>query len=151
MRSIMKDKRGLIFKNAFFAILIASVAIIAIGLWVDEWNTDYSAGLTLDLDDFDKLDEVSGEAVGQEGNVSVQSSFRGSEDFEGTSLRGVFRVLNDLYRPFRVVFGEGGMIDSLTDRWGMPDYIRQGLVAMMIIAITFALIAIFFRKAGGTA
>jgi len=151
MRSLIEDKRGLVFKNAFFAILVASAAVIAIGLWVDEWNTDYDAGLTYDLDDFDKLDEVSGEAVGQEGNVSVQSSFRGSEDFEGTSLRGVFRVLNDLYRPFRVVFGEDGMIDTLEDRWGMPEFISQVLLAMMIMAITWAIIAIFFRKPGGTA
>jgi len=147
----LKDKRGLIFKNAFFAIIIASVAILAIGVWVDEWNTDYSSGLTIDLDDYDQLDEVSGEAIGQEGNISVKSSFNKADDFEGTSLRGVFSVLNDLYRPFRVVFGEGGMLDSLTDRWGMPDYIRQALVAMMIIAITWAIIAIFFRKPGGQA
>jgi len=146
---LLKDKRGLVFKNAFFAILIASVAIIAVGVWVDEWNTDYGSGLTIDLDDYDKLDEVSGEAVGQEGNISIKSSFTEGADFEGTSLRGVFAVLNDLYRPFRVVFGEGGMLDSLTDRWGLPDYIRQTLVAMMIMAITFAIIAIFFRVPGG--
>ncbi len=151
MRSIIEDKRGLVFKNAFFAILVASAAIIAVGLWIDEWNTDYDAGLTTDLSDFDKLDEFTGEAAGQEGNISVQSSFRGSEDFEGTSLRGVFRVLNDLYRPFRMVFGQDGMIDSLEDRWGMPEVISQLLFAMMIIAITWAIIAIFFRKPGGTA
>jgi len=149
MRSIIQDKRGLVFKNAFFAILIASAAFVALGVWIDAWNTDYIAGLTVDFDDYDKLDEISGEAIGQEGNISIKSSFNEGTDFEGTSLRGVFSVLNDLYRPFRVIFGEGGMIDSLTDRWGMPDYIRQLLVAMMIFAITFAIIAIFFRIQGG--
>ena len=56
-----------------------------------------------------------------------------------------------MYRPFRVVFGEDGWIDNLTDRWGMPDYVRQFLVTIMIISITMAIIAIFFRKQGGTA
>ena len=147
----MKDKRGLVFKNAFFAIIIASVAILAVSVWVGEWNTDYGDGLTVDLADYDQLDEVSGEAVDQEENIAVKTSFNKGDDFEGTSLRGVFAVLNDLYRPFRVAFGEGGMLDSLTDRWGIPDYVRQALVAMMIIAITWAIIAIFFRKPGGQA
>ena len=148
---MINDKRGLVFKNAFFALIVVGVAFVALGLWIDEWNTDYSSGLTVDFEDFDTLDEVSQEAIGQEGNISIKSSFTEGADFEGTSLRGVFAVLNDLYRPFRVIFGEGGMLDSLTDRWGMPDYIRQALVAMMIMAITFAIIAIFFRKPGGTA
>ena len=152
MKAIVKgDKRGLVFKNAFFALLVVSASIIALGIWIDEWNTDYSAGLTVDLDDYNKLDEVSGEAIDQEGTVSIKSSFNEGIDFEGTSLRGVFAVLNDLYRPFRVMFGEGGMLDSLTDRWGMPDYIRQTLVTLMIFSITFAIIAIFFRKPGGQA
>jgi len=148
---MIKNNKGLVFKNAFYAIIVASVAIIALGLWIDEWNTDYGSGLTVDFDDFDKLDEISNEAIGQQGNISIKSSFTEGADFEGTSLRGVFAVLNDLYRPFRVMFGEGGMLDSLTDRWGMPDYIRQGLVTLMIMSITFAIIAIFFRKPGGKA
>ena len=37
------------------------------------------------------------------------------------------------------------MIDSITERYGIPDYIRQGLVAMFIFAILFAIIAIIFR------
>jgi len=147
----MKDKRGLVFKNAFVAILVASVAVIAISAWVGEWNTDYDAGLTVDLDDYDQLDDFSDEAIDQEGDISVKTSFNKGDDFEGTSLRGVFAVLNDLYRPFRAVFAEGGMIDSLEDRWGMPEYISKGLLAIMLVAITWAIIAIFFRKPGGQA
>ena len=151
MKSIMKDKRGLLFKNAFFAIAVVSVAILAIGSWVGEWNTDYNAGLTVDLDNYDQLDNLKGEAKGQEGNISLQSSFNKGTDFEGTSLRGVFSILNDLYRPFRIVFGDGGMIDSLEDRWGLPEYVSNFLFVVMMFAITFAIIAIFFRKPGGQA
>jgi len=147
------NKKGLVFQNAFMAIIVVSLAIIAVGVWVNDWNTTYSSGLTYDLGDYDKLDSMSGEASGQQGNISVKSSFAASSgtDFEGTSLRGVFGVLNNIFAPFRVVFGDGGMIDSVTERWGLPDYIRQAFVTMIIIAITFALVAIFFRKPGDKA
>jgi len=142
------NKKGLVFRDAFFAIIVASMAIIAIGIWVNDWNTQYSSGLTYDLGEYSELESMSGQASAQKGNVSVKSSFA-TEDFEGTSIRGVFGVLNNIYTPFRVVFGDGGMIDSVTERWGLPDYVRQGFITMMIIAITFALVAIFFRKPGG--
>jgi len=142
---IIKDKRGLEFKLAFFAVITISAIIISLGAWIDEWNVDYSAGLVYDLDEYDKLSELSTEAEKQSGNISVRTSTQ-DENFEGTSIRAVFGILNNIYAPFRIVFGNDGMIDSLTDRFGIPDYIRQTIVTMMIIAITFALIAIFFRR-----
>jgi len=146
------NKKGLIFKDAFFAIIIASMAIIAAGVWIGEWNTTYNSGLTYDLNAYNKLNDISNDASSQQGNISVKSSFASTDtNFEGTSLRGVFGVLNNIFTPFRVVFGDGGLIDSVTERWGLPDYVRQGFVTMIIIAITFALVAIFFRIPGGKA
>ncbi len=148
------NKKGLVFKSAFFATIVISLSVIAIGVWIGDWNDNYSSGLTYDLADFDELDSMSGQAQAQKGNISVKSSFdagQGATNFEGTSLRGVFGILNNLYAPFRVIFGDGGMIDSVTERWGLPDYIRQGVITMMLMAITFALVAIFFRKPGGKA
>lgn len=145
MKNIIKNKKGLVFKNAFFALIVASMIIIGVGVWVDDWNTTYSSGLTYDLGDYNKLNELSAEASGQEGNITARSSF-GTTDFEGTSIRSAFGILNNIYAPFRILFGEGGMLDSLTDRFGIPNYIRQGVVTMMIMAITFALIAILFRR-----
>lgn len=147
----LKDKRGLIFKNAFFAVLIVSAAVLATITWIDQWNTDYGTSITTDLDEFDSLNETSVESTRQQGNISVKSSFSKEDDFEGSTLRGVFAVINDIYRPFRVVFGEGGWVDDLTDRWGIPDYVRRMVISMMIFAITFAIIAILFRKSEGQA
>jgi len=144
MRKLIINKKGLQFKSAFFSVIVLSMAIIAVGIIVDDWNTTYDAGLTPDLDDYDKLDEVSGTAKSQKEGITVKSSNTG-EQFEDTSIRGVFGILNNIYAPFRVVFGDGGMIDSVTERFGLPDYIRQGIVTMIIMAITFALVAIFFR------
>lgn len=151
LKSWKKDKRGLEFKLAFFAVITASVVVIAAGVMVSEWNDTYDSGLTYDLENLDKLDEVSDSVQQSQGNVTVKTSFSETTNFEGTSLRGVFRVLNNIFTPFRVVFGEGGMIDSVTDRWGIPNYIRTMVVSMIIAAIIFALVAIFFRKPGGTA
>ena len=138
------NKKGLQFKSAFFSIVAVSLIIIAVGIVVGDWNTTYDSGLTYDLNDLNKLDEVSTEAQTQKEGVTVKSSNTG-EQFEDTSIRGVFGILNNIYEPFRVVFGDNGMLDSVTEKFGLPDYIRQAIVTMMIMAITFALVAIFFR------
>ena len=140
------NKKGLVFKNAFFALIAMSMIVIALGIWIAEWNDDYGAGLDNDLGEFNKLSSLSSEAQSQREAIGVKSARSDSSiNFEGTAIRGVFGMLNNIYQSFRLVFGEGGMIDSVTDRFGVPDFIRQGVVTMMIMAITFALAAIFFR------
>ncbi len=144
------NKKGLEFKSAFFALIALGLVITAVGVIVNGWNQDYNSGLVYDLDEFNQMDSVSSEADSQQQGVNIKSANSGI-DFEGTSIRGVFGILNNIYAPFRIVFGDNGMLDSLTERFGMPDYIRQGIVTMMVIAITFTLVAIFFRLSRGTA
>lgn len=148
IRKLQKDKRGLQFKAALFGLIAMSMVIYAVGVWVGSWNTEYNSGLTYDLGDYEKLDELSSYSSSTKGNVSVKSSFdtTGSGDFEGTSLRGAFGVINNIFTPFNIVLGEGGLIDSIEDRFGIPDYITIGFLTMMTIAIIFSLIALFFRK-----
>ena len=109
-----------------------------------EKKSNWYAGLSYDLDSFNQVDSVSSTASSQQEGVNIKAANSGI-DFEGTAIRGVFGILNNIYAPFRIVFGDNGMLDSLTERFGMPDYIRQGIVVMMIMAITFTLVAIFFR------
>lgn len=142
----MKNKKAMEFKSAFFSVVALSVIIIAVGVWVNDWNTTYDSGLTNDLGEYDFLDEISAEASRQQGNISVTSSTQG-EEFEGTTIRAVYGVLNNIFQPFRIIFGNDGMIDSVTDRFGIPDYIRQAIVTFMIFAIFFSLVAILFRLA----
>jgi len=151
---VIRDKRGLQFKNALFALVAMSVVIIAVGNWVGSWNTTYDSGLEYDLQGFNKLDELSDYASSSQGNVSVKSSFDTNAqigDFEGTSLRGAFGIINNIFTPFTVVFGNGGLLDSISDRWGIPNYITIGLMTAMILSLLFALIALLFRKSGGGA
>ena len=140
----IKNKKGLEFKSAFFAIIAMGIVITAVGVIMSQWNSDYNAGLNYDLSNYNQINSISDEAQSQQSGVSVKSTNTG-EDFEGTSIRGVWGILNNIYAPFRIVFGDNGMIDSVTERFGIPDYLRQALVTFMIIAITFTLIAIFFR------
>lgn len=145
---IKKDKRGLQFKAALFALVAVSLCIIGVGVWVNDWNTAYNSGLTYDLDDYENLDDLSGYASSSKGTVAVRSSFdtTGSGDFEGTSLRGAFGIINNIFVPFAVVLGQGGLIDSIEERWGIPNYITIGLTTIMMLSIIFSIIALFFRK-----
>lgn len=143
---LIKDKQGVEFKLAFFAVVALSMVVIATGVIVEDWNTKYSSGLTYDLTDYDALDKMSSTAKGQKGSVSVKSSAQDTADFEGTSIRAAFGIINTIYAPFKVVFGNGGMLDAVTERFGMPDYIRQGVVTMMFFALTFAVVTILFGR-----
>ena len=143
------NKKGLEFKSAFFAVVIMGLLVAAIGVIIGKWNVDYGSGLSYDLDEYNQMDQMSGEAQSQRGNISVRST-TDVTDFEGTSIKGVFGLLNNIYEPFRIVFGNDGMIDSITERFEMPDYIRQTLVTLIIMTITFTLMAILFRRPGDT-
>jgi len=149
---LLKDKRGLEFKGALFALIAMSMMIIAVGVWVNDWNTKYDSGLTYDLGDYERLDEMSSYASGTKEDVSVKGTVdTASGDFEGTSLRGAFSIINNIFTPFTVVFGEGGLLSQIQERWGIPNYIIIGVTSMMVLAIIFAIIALFFRRVQSTA
>jgi hypothetical protein len=131
-------------KLAFFAIIVFSMIIIASGVVVNQWSDDYDSGLTSDLEGFDKLSDVSEDAKSQQGKINPQSG-EASSDFETGMFRGGYGIITSIFEPLRAVFGDKGMVDAVTERFGLPDYVRQGLVAMMIFALIFAIIAIIFR------
>lgn len=139
-----KDKRGLELKLAFFAVIAVGMIILSTQIILDEWETAYGEDIPYDLGEYNELDTMSQQAGQQQGNMSVTDP-GSSTDFEGTTLRGVFGILNTIFTPFRVVFGNDGMVASITDRFGLPDWVRQGIVTMMVVALTMSLIAIFFR------
>jgi len=144
-RNIITDRRGLEFRSAFFALIAMSTVIIAAGVIVGNWSADYNSGVTYGLGEYNNLNEIAGTAEDQRGDISVKSPTPRDTDFEGTSLRGVFGLLNNIYSSFNLVFGDNGMIDSVTSRFGIPNYLSIALITIMVMAITFALIAIFFK------
>ena len=148
---IIQNKRGLNFKDSFFAIIVVGMVIAAMGVIIGEWDTQYNSGVVYDLgDDFNKLTEVSGTAQIEQGRLSPNDADPGS-DFESNTFRSAYGIISNIFAPFRVVFGEGGMIDAVTDRLGLPDYIRVGLVTLMVFGMIWAIVAIIFRIPGGSA
>ena len=147
MKSIMqsiKDKKGLQFKSAFFMIIIGSLLIISTGVIIGKWSPDYNSGVDYDIGGLSRLNEVSQEASDQQGRITVRSANQG-EEFEGTSIRGVFGLINTLHTSLSIVFGSQGIIASVIQRFNLPDYIRLVIVTMISFAITYSIIAILFR------
>lgn len=139
------NKRGVFeFKKGFHAIVIFSMLIIAIGLVVTGWSTTYDSGLSNDLGEFNKLNNISEEISGQKDSLSANDPDPGS-DAEGRTFRGVYSILTNIFLPFNLVFGSEGILIGLGDRFGVPSYIIQGIMTMMFVTITMALIGIIFR------
>jgi len=141
------NKKGLEFKSAFFALVVAGMFILVMGIMVNSWNDAYDSRLVYDLgDDFNTMDSVSDIASVQQGQISPDDPNPGT-DFEASTFRGVYGIISNIYAPFRVVYS---MIDSISERFGIPIWFGQGIVTIIIISITFTLVAIIFRLARGT-
>lgn len=134
------------FKSTFIAILIFSMIMIAASLIVSEWADVYSSGITPDLQEFDKSSTVIGQAETQKGKINPQSG-EASSDFETETFRGGYGILTNIFSPLRTIYGEGGMIDAIGTRFGLPTWLIQIVSAAIIIAIIFTLLAIIFRQA----
>ena len=138
------NKKGLEFKLALFAIVGLSMIMIAVTFMLSSWNENYGVGLSPNLEEFNKLDELTDVASQQQSSIAPQSSDPGS-DFEARSFRGGFGIINSIFASFSVLFGSGGMIDSAGQRFGVPTFISQGIIVMITIAIVMGIIAIIFR------
>ena len=138
------NKKGLEFKSSFFALMAVSMVIVATGIIVGGWSDFYGSGVDYDLGEFDRTEDVYGNATDQQTKLSPTSRNL-IDNFEASTFRGVFGIITTIYTPFKIVFADGGMIDSVTERFGIPNYVRQGLVTFIIVAFTFALVAVIFR------
>ncbi len=143
---LIKDKRGLELKNAFFAILVFSIVIIAVGVIVGEWGTKYNSGVTSDLEEYNTLPEVYSDIQTQKGKITPDDPEPQRQDAESSTFLGSYGIMTTVFKSFDLVLNEGGMLDSISDRFDIPDYVVQFLVAAMTVAIIFTLVAIVFRR-----
>jgi len=137
-------------KSGLFSIIIVSIMVIAIGIIVNGWSEDYNSGVTSDLENYDNLNKSYGVSIEQRGNINPASGEAGT-DSESLTFRGAYGIITGIYESFDLVFGENGMVDSVSERFGLPDYLKQGIIALMIISITFTIIAIVFRLSRSSA
>lgn len=144
-QNLMKNKQGLQFRNAFFALIVIGMVVTAFGVIISEWNTKYEAGLTYNLGNFDQSSQISSTVEGYEGTIAPKTPDVGN-DFQSNTLQAGYGIITNLLSPFRVVFGQNGMLDAIAQLAGIPDYVIRPIVTMMILAIIFAIVAIIFRQ-----
>lgn len=144
-KSIKKwNKKGLQFRNAFFALLIIGLVATSIGIIISNWNTYYGSGITYSLGSFDQNDAIYSTVEGYQGVLAPKTPDVGN-NFESNTLQSVYGVISNLMSPFTIVFGNNGMIDSASEILPIPDYIKNTIKVMMILSIVFAIVAIIFR------
>lgn len=137
-------KKGMQFKNALFAAVVVSMVIITTGVIVGEWEQKYDSGLTYDLDEFEALDTLSGEAQIQKDRITPKDADPGTGDLEGKLFTGGYGILGRVFLPFRSVFN---MLESVERRFGFPSFIAEGILTLMFFSLITAIIAVIFRLA----
>ena len=144
IQELKMNKRALQFKTTFFAVVAASMVIIAVGTIVGEWSSVYDSGLSYDLQEYDNLEGSALEAKTQQDRITPDDPDPGSgSDFEGKMLRGGYGIIGRIFTPFTAIWN---MIESVERRFGLPSYIAEGIIAMITFALTTTLIALFLRQ-----
>ncbi|HUV85011.1 MAG TPA: hypothetical protein VMV86_04830 [Methanosarcinales archaeon] len=147
---MIKNKKGLVFKNVFFAMVVLSVFILAMGDTIVKWNNVYDSEIDYDLYEYSDLNSSKKTADTYSGGVTPDDSDPGTGDFEGKMFRGSYGVIGDIL-SFRPIKGIYLMIESIETRFSMPYYVSESITLMMIFAFIFAGIAIIFRLTRSTA
>ena len=129
------------FKLVFFAIVLVGILVTAVGVIVNDMGVEYNSGVTSDLGSYDKVGETSDYVNVYQGNISTQSG-EASIDPETVTYKGVFGIIANIFKPFTIVTS---MIDDTFERFGLPDYVKIGIITMIIASVVFTLIAIIFR------
>lgn len=138
------------FKKMIFAIIIFSMIVTASGVIVTQWALYYHSGIASDLGLYNKQQQMADLAQSQKGKINPQSG-EASTDYEQVTYKGGWGIISSIHTSFDPVIGDNGLINQLSQRFGIPNYIQMGIVSMIVIAIIFAIIALIFRKPGDTA
>ena len=138
------NKKGVEIGNAIYAIVGFSMFIVAIGIIISEYEDQYNTGITNDLGEYNKLDELSSLAENQRNSISPNTPDP-SENAEANTFRGGYGIITGTLSSLNLIFGSTGMVQSITTRFGIPAYVTQGFIIFMIIGLVFSVIAIVFR------
>lgn len=129
------------FKLTFYAVIVIGMMITAVGVIINDMGVEYGSGVTSDLGIYDKVGEATDYIEGYQGNINPQSG-EANTDPEQITYRGAYGIIAGIFKPFTML---SSMLDSLFERFGIPNYVKQGLLSMMIAAVVFTLVAIIFR------
>lgn len=138
------NKKGLEFKSTLFSIVAISLMVIAFGVIINQQESFYDSNATSELEAYNKLDEIS-DTSGSYRNRLTESDSDPGQDAEANTFRGVYGILAGIFGSFDIILGSDGILDNLVTQFGLPSYVRQGLISFLLISIAFSLIAIIFR------
>ncbi len=139
------NNKGLQFRNAFFAIIILGVVVTSMGIIIATWSDYYGSGISWNLGDFDQSGSVYSTAGTYINSTNPKTSEIGT-DYQSNIYQSAYGIITNLISPFAMVFGQNGMLYSISTMFGIPNYIIIAIVSMMIIALVFAFIAIIFKQ-----
>ena len=146
IQKLKMNKKGLELKSGIFALIAFSFMMFAAGTITSEWNTIYGSNSNANTGDLDRLENVSSLTSDWRGQITPNDVESG-DDAEASTFRGVYGVLVGSFRSFDIVLGSDGIIDSLFERYALPNYLKRMLITLVLVGITFALTAIIFRLA----
>lgn len=139
------NKKGLQFRNAFFAIIILGMVVVATGITISDWSSYYNSNITWNLGSFDKSDTVY-QTTGIYLNSTNPKSPDIGSDYQSNIYQAAYGIITNLISPFAMVFGENGMLYSIATLFNIPNYIIIAIVSMMLLALVFAFISIIFKQ-----
>lgn len=138
------NKKGLQFRNAFFALIVLGVVVTSMGIIIATWSDYYGTGIGWNLGSFDQSGSVYDTTGDYTNSLNNQTS--GSADYQSNIYQASYGIITNLISPFAMVFGQNGMLYSIGTMFGIPSYIIIAIVSMIIIALVFAFIAIIFKQ-----
>jgi len=138
------NKRGLEFKSMIFSVIVFSAVMIAAGAIITSWGVKYNSGVTSDLESLSKLESTAGTVQGQQDTLNPNTQDPGV-DAEANTFKGAFGIIGRTFAIFTDVYGEEGIIEGLSNRIGLPDYVKLMIISLITAAIAFTIVAIVFR------
>lgn len=149
-RLMKMNKKGLEFKAGMFAIVAVSMLVLAFGVIISRQADRYGTSAVSEIGAYDKLSEISGTAEGYESSLTPEDPQPG-DDPETSTFSGVYGIITGVFGAIDIVVGDDGMIDSLIVQFGLPTWVRQGIISMIFIAVAFSIVAVIFRLSRSSA
>lgn len=139
------NKKGVQLKLAFYAVIVIGMIVVLIGNWITAWDDRYDSNVDYNLDEYNRLEDIGEDISVQQSGIGVRSTDTGT-DAESNTFSRVFGIITNIFEPFSIVFGNNGMIDSITEKFSLPDVVRYTIITLMLASLIWAIIAIIFRR-----
>ena len=138
------NNKGLTVRSMFFAAVVASCIIIAAGVLMGNWGEKYSSGITYDLGEYSNLEGYSEQAQIQKNKIAPSDADPGAGvDFESKMFRGAYGIIGGIFSPLTNVFN---MVNSITNRYGIPSYVTTTILSLMFFAVITLIISSLLRQ-----